>query len=286
MDLEQERPRVYLFLLDGLRLDVALEEMTFLQSLVAQGQGRQAIIRGAVPSLSRPCYATIATGLWPRQHGITRNFWTAPLKVQGVFHVIQSWNRLGAASAYHWWEELHRPARSFLGRPQGRHAIPLGHYYREDDYPAEEVFAAARQWVEEEDPDFLLVHPMNVDDRGHKFGGLSPQYRREARVLDELLSLWVPDLLRNPMATVLVTSDHGMGEDGTHGADEPSLTHVPLWAFGRSVLPGQGGTYLQTSLAPSLLALLALPAPRHMAAPLFDFLTSLPITVEEASLWN
>ena len=41
-------------------------------------------------------------------------------------------------------------------------------------------------------PNFLLVHPMNVDDVGHKYGEESVEYRDSARKTDQILAEWIP----------------------------------------------------------------------------------------------
>ena len=52
------------------------------------------------------------------------------------------------------------------------------------------------EWLRSQyDPDFLLIHPMGVDDAGHQFGLDSRQYRNQARRMDSLLADLLPQWL-------------------------------------------------------------------------------------------
>ena len=49
--------------------------------------------------------------------------------------------------------------------------------YTLDHYPDENVFLSGEYIRRKWDPDFLMIHPMNIDDEGHKFGVDSSEYR-------------------------------------------------------------------------------------------------------------
>jgi bisphosphoglycerate-independent phosphoglycerate mutase (AlkP superfamily) len=67
---------------------------------------------------------------------------------------------------------------------------------------------------------------------------------------------------------VLVTGDHGMSADHSHGGTTPDVRMVPLY-----ILPPAGGgrgntheTVSQLQLAPTILTILGLPLPETMKA--------------------
>jgi len=74
---------------------------------------------------------------------------------------------------------------------------------------------------------------MNVDDAGHKYGLDSPQYRNSARQFDLWLAEYLPDWLAAGYQ-ILITSDHGMNNDKTHGGALPCERQVPLFVLGNS----------------------------------------------------
>ncbi len=72
---------------------------------------------------------------------------------------------------------------------------------------------------------------MNIDDVGHKFGLDSRQYRNSARTADIILSNYIDDWV-NDGYQVLITSDHGMNNDLSHGGNLPEERDVPLFVIG------------------------------------------------------
>jgi len=65
-------------------------------------------------------------------------------------------------------------------------------------------------------------------------------------------------------ATVIVTADHGHVASGGHGGSEREVSNVPLVLAGRGIVPGATARDAQLiDVAPTVAALLGIPAPRH-----------------------
>jgi predicted AlkP superfamily pyrophosphatase or phosphodiesterase len=148
--------------------------------------------------------------------------------------------------------------------------IQHGRFYIEDDYPDAELFASAAMLVRRFSPDYLLVHPMGVDNAGELHGSDSPQYRSHVLRQDVMLAALIVEW--NDLGyTVLVTGDHGMNPDGDHGGSTPDVREVPLFVV-RPGAPGRGNTeqnISQLQIAPTILRWLDVPIPATMArAPL------------------
>ena len=56
------------------------------------------------------------------------------------------------------------------------------------------MFADAAWLMDQKEPDFLYIHPMNVDDDGHKFTADSKEYRNRVLAVDGLLSYIHPEM--------------------------------------------------------------------------------------------
>ena len=82
-------------------------------------------------------------------------------------------------------------------------------------------------------PDFLVVHFVTPDHQGHAYGIQSPRYARHVRNFDEVLFDWLDSL--TPDWTVIVTSDHGAADSGTHGTDTAVQRRCPLTAWGPGI---------------------------------------------------
>lgn len=155
-----------------------------------------------------------------------------------LFARVRTGGGVTAAAAYHWVSELYvrtpfDPARDRMLTGNGD--INHGAFYWRDDYPDDHLFADAESLLRH-GPHFLLLHPMNVDDVGHKAGGNSAPYRNAARHQGDLLARYVPEWQARGY-TVLVTADHGMGDDGNHSGPTETESHVPFYALGLTLDP-------------------------------------------------
>ncbi|BEV73531.1 MULTISPECIES: alkaline phosphatase family protein [unclassified Paludibacterium] len=245
------RQKVILVLIDGLAWQVASHGMGYLLGLCEARQATMYRLCSALPSLSRPLYECILTGSTPVQSGIVHNGIQRLSNQQSIFHLARDAGLVTAAAAYHWISELYNRT-PYLAR-RDRHTqdaglpIQYGMFYHSDDYPDEHLLLDAEALRCRHDPDFLLIHPMNVDDAGHRFGLDSAQYRNAARCFDQLLSDLLPAWLAEGYQ-ILVTSDHGMNNDHTHGGNLPEERDVPLFVLGRAFSHRPDVSVTQTAL--------------------------------------
>jgi predicted AlkP superfamily pyrophosphatase or phosphodiesterase len=107
-------------------------------------------------------------------------------------------------------------------------------------------------------PDFLLVHPMNLDDAGHKHGLDSPQYRNSARRADVLLAEYIQTWL-DAGYQILVTADHGMNLDRSHNGLLAEEREVPLLVLGSAFSLDAQAQPKQTELCGTVCELLGVP---------------------------
>lgn len=231
---------VVLIVLDGLRYDTARENLAFLEGLVRAGRADVHGIDCELPAISRPLYETILTGRTPADHGIASNAIVRRSQGDNLFALVRKAGGKTAAAAYHWVSELYvsapfDPVRDRL-LLDGDGDIQSGVFYWDDAYPDSHLFADAAALIARDKPDFLLLHPMNVDDTGHKHGGTSIAYRQAARLQSDLIARHVPDWIERGY-TVLVTADHGMSEEGDHCGPAHDECHVPFYALGLKLDP-------------------------------------------------
>lgn len=234
--------KTILVILDGLNFQVGREAMGYLQAECAAGRGCLYLMECELPSLSRPLYECILSGVTPVRSGIIHNGVEHLSHERSIFHYAREAGLTTAAAAYHWVSELYN--RTPFDAVRDRHTvapslpIQYGHFYHDDSYPDSHLFEDAESLRQRYQPDFLLIHPMNIDDAGHRHGLSSPQYRNKTRMADGYLSHWMPRWLDEGYQ-VLVTADHGMNDDRSHGGILPEERQVPLYVFGEafSLLP-------------------------------------------------
>jgi predicted AlkP superfamily pyrophosphatase or phosphodiesterase len=264
--------KVILVVSDGLRDDTAACQMGYLEHLVEIRQATRYTVRAELPTMSRPLYETIHTGVPVSQHGVTSNREVRRSTMPNVFQAAVENGLTTAAVAYSWFSELYNsaPYDLIMDREVDDPALLIQHgrFYTQDDYPDVEIFATAGMLVRKFFPDYLLVHPMGMDYVGESFGANSSQYRNQAIYQDVMLANFLPPCLALGYA-VLVTADHGMSDDKMHGGTTPDVRLVPLYVM----LPGDEGlgdtqkTVSQLHIAPTLCRLLGVPVSETMAQP-------------------
>ena len=253
---------VILVLVDGLAWQVGHDVMGYMQACRAAGLATLYRVESDLPSLSRPLYECVLTGATPVQSGIVHNHVQRLSNQQSIFHLARAAGLRTAAAAYHWVSELYNraPYDAVRDRFTDDASLPIQHgiFYHQDSYPDEHLFVDAQVLRVRHKPDFLLIHPMGVDDAGHRSGLDSKDYRTSARRMDALLSRWMPIWLAEG-CHVLVTSDHGMGCDGMHGGVLPQEREVPLWVLGQRFSHKPDVQVRQTELCGTMAELLGVP---------------------------
>ncbi|MGB9521415.1 MAG: alkaline phosphatase family protein [Anaerolineales bacterium] len=263
--------KVILIMSDALRYDTAVDGMGFLGHLVEKGKATLYKIHGELPSMSRPMYETIHTGLPTFEHGIVSNYVVRRSKYPNLFQIVHDAGKVTAAAAYYWISELYNkvPYDPINDREVDDTQLPIQHgrFYMQDDYPDAECFLAAATLVRKFQPDYLLIHPMGMDYQGETYGSDSAEYRNQAIRQDVLLSTMIGEWLQHGYA-ILLTGDHGMNNDKIHGGTTAEVRDVPLF-FIHPTLAGKGDSGAVVShlqLAPTVLKLLQLPIPSTMQA--------------------
>ncbi len=264
--------KVILILSDALRYDVAKANMGFLGHLVETKQASLYKIIGELPSMSRPMYETIQTGLPSSEHGIVSNSIVRRSTKPNVFQAVKDAGKVTAAAAYSWVSELYNraPYDPIDDREVDDETLPIQHgrFYSEDEYPDSELFFTAAHLVRKFSPDYLLLHPMGMDYRGETYGADTKEYRSHAIYQDKKLAPLIMEW-RERKYTIMVTGDHGINADGDHGGTTSDQRDVPLFIIQPNT-EGRGDTgeivpHLQ--IAPTILNLLEVAVPGTMMHP-------------------
>ena len=262
--------KVIFVLVDALGYDVATRHFGFLEHMAESGQGAKYRLRGQLPSLSRPMYETLLTGLPVWRHGITDNGVCRRSRFPSLFRLTKEAGLVNAVAGWGWLLELYgdRPLPFDLNRDrlclEGSGDIMHGLFYVADEYPDSHLYADGDSLRRLYHPDFLMIHPMGVDNSGHKYGALSREYAAAAgdsgAQIAQRFESWRQDGYQ-----LVVTGDHGMDALGRHEGNEPLQREVPLYIVSDRVLGGdfsQEAPVTTLDVAPLLCNLLGIqPAP-------------------------
>jgi hypothetical protein len=112
-------------------------------------------------------------------------------------------------------------------------------------------------------PNFLVAHFVTPDHQGHAYTLPSERYRAHIKGFDSQLFELLAEL--DPAWTVIVTSDHGALDSGTHGGDVEVARRVPIFAYGPGIASGIKLTKRldQADLAGTMATLLGVAPPLH-----------------------
>lgn len=252
--------KVVFVLLDGLQSDYAKEHLGYLEHLCEHKRAAKYEVLGELPSASRPMYETIFTGVPVYEHGITNNNICRLSHQDHVFRLLSQNNKKSLVLAYYWISELYLSA-PFNKKYDVFHNddftdINRGFFYYEDSFPDNHLYSLSSCFMNQEQYDFVLIHPMGIDDAGHKYGAKSKEYAKAVITNDELLSIYIPQWI-NTGYSVIVGADHGMSEDGYHGGNSNQQRNTALYIIDPQVINGFHPMPLTTlEFAPLLCRLL------------------------------
>jgi len=243
--------RVFVVIIDGLRADRSYE-LPFLDELRRDGLDLEA--RSHYPTWSRPNYVSILAGVPPTASGVRTNYHWTPVALDSLMDRARAAGlRSAVATDYAILPELFRAPD-----PPVRSAFDDARYT-----PWPGGFVEAGRGLVAGDAELVVMLLSSVDIAGHEHGAASPEYRAGAERADRALArvLGGVDL---SLDAIVVVADHGHTGPGGHGGVEPEVLAVPLILAGAGVVPSahvEGARLID--VAPTVAALLGLPAPGH-----------------------
>jgi type I phosphodiesterase/nucleotide pyrophosphatase len=277
--------RVFLVVIDGLRLDRSYE-LPFLDDLRRRGVDSEATSH--YPTWSRPNYVSILAGVPPRASGVRTNHHATPVQLDTLMDRARAAGlRVATATDYDVLPRLFLrrqgngpppieldldgdglpdPGTEQTGAQPGIRApdADLASPFDDARYaPWPGGFSEAGSALAERHADLVILLVGAVDAAGHAHGGDSVQYRDAAITADRAVArvLGRVDLTQD---AIVVTADHGHTGRGGHGGVEPEVLAVPLIAAGAGIRPGATVADARLiDIAPTVAALLGLPAPGH-----------------------
>lgn len=220
---ESEIPYLVVFSLDGFRHDYADACKTpTLDSIEKFGVKAESLIP-SFPTITFPNHYTLATGLYPGNHGIVHNTFFDK-KLQRTYKMIDHtavsdsifyggipiWNLLqmrDIKTATCFWVGSEAPVNSMYANYWMKYDWKLPYNSRID---------TVINWLkkpEKDRPHFIMAYFSEPDHSGHKFGPLSPGTNAKVEMLDSVLAYFFAELKKLPLqkqVNVIVLSDHGM----------------------------------------------------------------------------
>ncbi len=217
-----ETPYLILASIDGFGADYLSIYPTPALDRIARTGVRAASLRPVFPSLTFPNHYSIATGLYPSEHGIVHNHFPDAAR-ENWYHL---WDRQSVEDGRWYggdpiWVQAEKnglvaAAYYFVGTEATIAGVSPSHWHRFDaSVPGSDRVAQVIEWLElpaENRPHFVTLYFEHVDTAGHDFGRGSPELAAAVEAVDadigRLLDA-VGELGLSDDVYVLVVSDHG-----------------------------------------------------------------------------
>lgn len=258
MPLQAARPplakHVLFVVVDGLRYDVATDAGRMPRFAEAMQRHRSAEILAGRISMTSAAVQNYGTGQRGRFAQIVRNLNPDPPPYDSWLQNAAARGRVLALAGDPVWTEMYGASlRRQLLDPEG---VAMDYDFNERTFRDTRTLLAER-------PDVVIAHFVTPDHQGHVYGIPSARYAKHIAGFDRELFALLSELPSD--WTVIVTSDHGAADSGTHGADVAVQRRSPIFAYGPGIAPKSGApeTLDQSDLANTLAALLGVPAASH-----------------------
>ncbi|KDE08226.1 hypothetical protein MVLG_01493 [Microbotryum lychnidis-dioicae p1A1 Lamole] len=223
----------------------------FVRNLIQSGQARWGVSHTRVPTESRPGHVALIGGMYEDVSAVTRGWQTNPVKFDSVF------NQSSHAFTFGSPDILPMFAQG-ASDPTRVDAFSYGEKY--EDFSKDAVHLDL--WVLDQlktllknsttnpkldqqlkaDGVVFFLHLLGLDTTGHSYRPHGPEYHRNIRVVDHVISetaRLLQDFYDDDGETAFVfTADHGMSSIGNHGDGEPDNTRTPLVVWGKGVASG------------------------------------------------
>jgi uncharacterized membrane protein YbhN (UPF0104 family) len=220
--------RVILIVIDGCRADRLREADTpFIDRMRREGMDFTDVST-VYPARTVTCFSSMLTGAPPSVHGMASNF--VPdlgVKCDSVFNALERKEMRGRLVG------IAHLIDAFGDKVRAVSAV------MDNEVVDHELSRLAKEVLETEDPDLLVLQLISVDQTGHARGSYNREYLERIEASDRIIQEFVGWCDANGYldgATVIVTADHGQGIGiGGHGHMSRTEIHVPCIVWGAAV---------------------------------------------------
>jgi predicted AlkP superfamily pyrophosphatase or phosphodiesterase len=221
----ESAPYVVMLSMDGFRWDYPEKANTPNLDFVEEIGVRAEASIPCFPTKTFPNHYSMATGLYPENHGIVLNSFYAP-DIDKYYWISN--NEAVTDSAFYFGEPIWvtaekqgvKSASYFWVGSEALHdnIYPTYHYAYNGKVPFEKRIDGVIEWLnlpKNERPHLIMWYIQEPDSKGHDVGPDHPEIDFMIEYLDSLVGVFNQKIAGLPIAdeiNIIITSDHGMGQ--------------------------------------------------------------------------
>ncbi len=217
------KPYVILVSFDGFRWDYPQKaNMTVLDSIEKHGIKAESL-QPAFPTKTFPNHYTIATGLYPDNHGIVNNTFYSP-EMNNIYKIgkrvaVEDGRYYSGNPIWSLAEQQGVKAASFYwvgSEAKIQNTRPSYWKKYDHDFPFEQRIDTVVSWLKlpaKDRPHLILLYFNEPDSKGHKYGPDSDEVKNKLEEMNNIMKKLFAGINSLPIKdkiNVIITSDHGM----------------------------------------------------------------------------
>ncbi|GJQ78308.1 hypothetical protein Trydic_g22146 [Trypoxylus dichotomus] len=201
--------RLIIIVIDALRHDFLTPENTPNIMKLIKGDGCLSVAKVESPTVTLPRIKALTTGSVPQFVDMILNLLDTESASDSILHQAINYGKEIVFYGDDTWLKLYPDM--FL-RSEGTSSFYVYDYTEVDN----NVTRNAREELEREDWDIMILHYLGLDHIGHVTGPFSPLIQPKLREMDEIIEE-IYNATLGERRLVVVTGDHGMKDSGGHG---------------------------------------------------------------------
>jgi len=223
-DNEKQQPYLILLSMDGFRWDYPEKAYTPTLDSIEQ-YGVRANLIPSFPTKTFPNHYSMATGLYPENHGLLlNNFHNYELGETYSIHARQAIENADFYKGEPIWvtaekQDVTTASYFWVGSEAPIQGIQPTYWKKYDHYlPFNSIIDTVIYWLDlpyAKKPHLITFYFNEPDEIGHKYGPESTEIVDKVEYLDSLLDVFFDKINKLPNAdklNIIITSDHGMAE--------------------------------------------------------------------------
>ncbi|KAK6734385.1 hypothetical protein RB195_017894 [Necator americanus] len=229
--------KIVLMVVDAWRLSFFVDPdspMTFLRNSVTSGRGVAFAATVQTPTVTMPRIKALTSGVIPSFISLVTNFFAS---ASTEINWVNSASVMGKRIAFFGDDTWLRLFPDAFVNSEGVSSFFVNDFTEVDNNVTRHLDSK----LNNDSWDMLILHYLGLDHIGHSLGGVSPEFAKKIREMDNIAQRIFETVSVHSPVLLVVMADHGMTSAGSHGGGSEAESRVPLIFLHSKVEVKRGG---------------------------------------------